>query len=92
MTAYSDWSLSSGDWLNGLNPLLTQEASEELSGTEPNWIPHDLGIESVVLDAGASAAGAVAVVTTKQGQYRVLLVRDADRWLVAHIATPDAAQ
>lgn len=90
MTAFARSTIDAQTWINGLYPMLTQQAAAAYEGTDPANVPvHQVtGAGSVV--EGSTDYALLVRVPTDIGVYAVSLTRQApaDLWLVERITPP----
>lgn len=90
MTRYARPQLSAQAWLNGMDPVLTQDAGAEFADTDPSQIPAHHVTGEAILAPDSTGSGAIATVPTDAGTYQVFLIRanGSTVWLAEQITPP----
>lgn len=90
MTRYARPTLTPTAWIDGMDPVLTQDAAAEFAGTDPSQIPAHHVTGRPTLSSDSTASGVVASVPTDAGTYQVFLLRadGTTTWLAEQITPP----
>jgi len=94
MTSFVRVDLLAGDWWSQLSTHLSADAASAYYGTDPLQVPARAVTGAPRWDGSTSAYLANVVVPTDVGDYKLLLVRDAQGspWLVQTITPPDGVR